>query len=135
MPKKSAKPKAAAPASPETAAPAPTITKAEAVRQALAAGKDSPSDGTGFIKSNYGIEITSQMFSSYKAQQKARDAKQSGGAPAAKRGRKPKAAVEGYLAPPPRKGESTLLDAMEAMKPLVASLGVEQVKRIAELLG
>ncbi len=30
---------------------------------------------------------------------------------------------------------SELLDAMEAMKPLVASLGKEQIKRIVDLLG
>ena len=32
-------------------------------------------------------------------------------------------------------GGSELLDAMEAMKPLVGSLGKEQVKRIVDLLG
>jgi hypothetical protein len=59
----------------------------------------------------------------------------------ARRCRKPKAApgqgVEGYLTPPPKPAQaavSDLLDAMEAMKPLVASLGKEQVKRI-DLLG
>ena len=39
--------------------------------------------------------------------------------------RKPKAAVEGYLAPPPKpvgEGEPDLLAAMEAMKPLVDAL-------------
>ena len=59
-----------------------------------------------------------------------------------KPGRKPKAApgqaVEGYLAPPPKPqasgGESDLLAAMEAMKPLVAALGADKVKRIADLL-
>ena len=35
-------------------------------------------------------------------------------------------------APPDGSG---LLDAMEAMRPLVASLGKEQVKRIVDLLG
>jgi hypothetical protein len=45
--------------------------------------------------------------------------------------------VEGYLAPPPKPGStggSESLDAMEAMKPLVAALGAERVKRIADLL-
>ena len=45
---------------------------------------------------------------------------------------------EGYVAPPekPRAvtGETDLLAAMEAMKPLVAALGAEKVKRIADLL-
>jgi hypothetical protein len=42
------------------------------------------------------------------------------------------------LAPPPKPaptGGSGLLDAMEAIKPLVASLGAEKVKRIGDLLG
>jgi hypothetical protein len=46
--------------------------------------------------------------------------------------------VEGYLAAPPAPKPargSNLLNAMEAMKPLVASFGKEQVKRIVELLG
>ena len=63
--------------------------------------------------------------------------------PAAKPGRKPKAApsqaVEGYLSAPPKQrgtgAEPDLLDAMEAMKPLVASLGADKVKRIVDLLG
>lgn len=59
--------------------------------------------------------------------------------PALKEGiESPEEAVEGYLAPPPQhpaSGETDLLDAMEAMKPLVASLGKEQVKRIVDLLG
>lgn len=61
----------------------------------------------------------------------------------AKPGRKPKAepsqALEGYLAPPskatPTDGQTELLAAVEAMKPLVAALGVDEVKKIAELLG
>jgi len=117
------------------------ISKAAAVRDALEQGEDSPEDGVAYIKKIHGIEMTRQMFSSYKAQQKARDAKKEA-APKGKPGRKPKAAaapaIEGYLAPPPKPappGGSDLLDAMEAMKPLIASLGKEQVHRIIDLLG
>lgn len=107
----------------------PAISKAEAVRQALSAGMDRPADGVEFIKAHYGIEIENQTFSTYKAQQKARAAK--------KEVAKPKAAVEGYLAPPKIEaaGDGDLLGAMEAMKPLVASLGADKVKRIVDLLG
>ena len=57
-----------------------------------------------------------------------------------KPGRKPKESlsqgVDGYLATPPQaaNGEADLLAAMEAMKPLVAALGADKVKRIADLL-
>jgi hypothetical protein len=53
MAKKAAKPKQAETEADETA---PTISKAEAVRQALAAGMETPADGTGFLKSTYGID-------------------------------------------------------------------------------
>jgi hypothetical protein len=95
----------------------------------MAAGMATPDDGVGFIKAQFGIELPKAMWSSYRAQQKARDAKKAGGT--SKR-------VEGYLAPPSRKsanGEGDLLAAMEAMKPLVESLGAEKVKRIVDLLG
>jgi hypothetical protein len=73
-------------------------------------------------------------FSAVKSQLKKREG---GAKPKGRSGRKPKAAVEGYLAPPPKvvpTGEGDLLDAMEAMKPLIASLGPEKVKRIVDLL-
>ena len=46
-------------------------------------------------------------------------------------------AVEGYLAPSKIDaiGDGDLLDALEKMKPLVASLGPDKVKRIVDLLG
>jgi hypothetical protein len=136
MAKKAAKAKSVATEAPATAN-APTISKAEAVRKALAAGMDGPPEGTAYLQREFGIEMTSQMWSSYKSQEKARAAKHPEGM-TGKPGRKPKAAIEGYLAPPPKSsasGDGDLLDAMEAMKPLVASLGKDQVKRIVDLLG
>jgi hypothetical protein len=112
------------------------ITKVEAVRRALAAGFEMPQEGTAYIRSEFGIELAPQHFSATKSQLKKRSL---GKSPKAKPGRRPKALVEGYLAPPPKKrlppDGSELLDAMEAMKPLVASLGKEQVKRIVDLIG
>ena len=126
--------KAAKPAPADALAPAApdqrTIKKAEAVRQAIAAGMDTPADGVAFIKAKFGIEMDTKTFSLNKSQQKARLAK---GTIKLKRGRKPK--VEGYLAPPAKaKGEGELLAALETMKPLVASLGADTVKRLADLL-
>ena len=54
------------------------ISKAAAVRDALEQGEESPEDGVSYIKKIHGIEMTWQTFSSYKAQQKARDAKKGG---------------------------------------------------------
>ena len=118
------------------------ISKAEAIRRVMADGIDNPSVGSQEIKKRFGIDVTPQHFSAARSQMKSRDAKKQETAPKGKPGRKPKEApsqaVEGYLAPPPKPtpaGGSELLDAMEAMKPLVASLGREQVKRIVDLLG
>lgn len=115
------------------------ISKAEAIRRVIADGIDNPSLGSQEIKKRFGIDVTPQHFSATKAQAKSRAGSKT---PKGKPGRKPKGApsqaVEGYLAPPPKPapaGGSELLDAMEAMKPLVASLGKEQVKRIVDLLG
>lgn len=108
------------------------ITKSEAVRRALADGVGQPGDGVAYIRDNFGLEISPTHFSAVKST----EGKKGEAAPKGKPGRKPKAAVDGYLAPPQPmpSGNSELLDAMEAMKPLVASLGKEQLHRIIELL-
>ena len=115
------------------------ITKSEAVRRALADGVDQPADGVAYIRDNFGLEISPTHFSAVKST----EGKKGEAAPKGKPGRKPKAAapvqaVEGYLAPPPKPRavdeETDLLAAMEAMKPLVAALGADKVKRIADLL-
>jgi hypothetical protein len=112
------------------------ITKSEAVRRALADGVDQPADGVAYVRDNFGLELSPTHFSAVKSTHLKKQQGES--APKGKPGRKPKAAVEGYLAPPPKPaadGETDLLAAMEAMKPLVASLGADKVKRIVDLLG
>jgi len=108
------------------------MSKAQAVRNALAEGVEEIGDIEGFVKSRYGIEIPRQMISAYKAMEKKRAEKATG-----KPGRKSRGAESSGSAPRARSGgsESELLDAMEAMKPLVDKLGAENVKRIVDLLG
>ncbi len=123
----------------ETAPPSDTMSKADACRAALAAGIDTAEKAQEFTRSKFGVEIKPTDFALYKSKGKKAEPPTAKGKP----GRKPKAApspaIEGYLAPPPAPnppGEQLdLLAAMEAMKPLVAALGVEKVKRIADLLG
>jgi hypothetical protein len=112
------------------------VSKSAAAREAIAQGIDSPEDAVAFIKQRFGIEMSKPHFSAVKSQLKKREAAGGSAAPKGRRGRKPKAAVEGYLAPPKvvPTGEGDLLEALEAMKPLVASLGAEKVKRIVDLL-
>lgn len=96
------------------------------MRQALAAGMEAPGDIAAFAESNFGVEILKMQASAYRALITSR-----GNRPA-RRGRPPKDASHPKIVPT---GEGHLLDALEAMKPLVASLGVEKVKRLAESLG
>jgi len=115
------------------------LSKADAIHRALAVGHEGPQEGTAYIRGEFGIEVAPQHFSAKKSHIKDKEgSKGLKGRP----GRKPKAAasqaVEGYLVPPPKPapaGGSELLHAMEALKPLVASLGKEQVKRIVDLRG
>jgi hypothetical protein len=109
------------------------VSKAQAVRAAIDAGMRAPTEGVAFVKTRYGIDVSKPHFSAIKSNYKKKAA-----GPKGQPGRKPKGTIEGYLAPPPKpalNGEPDLLDAMEAMKPLVASLGPDKVKRIVDLLG
>jgi hypothetical protein len=115
--------------SPEGQAGRGRITKSEAVRRALADGVDQPADGVAYIRDNFGLEMGPQHFSAVKS---AHLKKQ--GVPTVDT-RFREAAPEQAASSSPGNGEVDLLAAMEAMKPLVASLGKEQVKRIVELLG
>ena len=113
------------------------ITKSAAASEAIAQGIESPQKASAFIKERFGIDISPQHFSAVKSQIKKKEASS---APKAKRGPKPKSAeaAKDYLAPPPKNpasGEPDLLAVMEAMKPLVSSLGADKVKRIVALLG
>jgi len=115
--------------------PSPAVSKADMVRSALAAGMETPTDGLGFIKSKYGVDFPRPMWSSYRAQLRAQERKKA--LKGASRGRGPKAAAEGPATS--RRSASMrdgdLLDALEAMKPLVESLGAEKIKRLVDLLG
>jgi hypothetical protein len=120
--------------------PGAIISKAEAIRAALSAGKQSPGEIHDFVLSKFGHDIPKQMVSSYKAQEKARQAKKSDVSPKAKPGRKPKAAApvrNGYVAPPEKPkaaGSPDVLLALEGVKELMATYGADKVRRIVDLL-
>jgi hypothetical protein len=60
-------PDTAPPSSPGSE-PEPPITKTEAIRRAMAAGKDVPSSGVPWIRDTFGIKVSDQMFSTVKSQ-------------------------------------------------------------------
>ncbi len=111
-----------------------TMSKAGAARAALADGVVVPKEASIYIKRKFGIDISPQQFSAEKSRLKLR----SGGFnPLSNQGPSGKG-LDGYLAPPSKRsapGEADLLMALEAMKPLIAQLGTEKVKRMVDLLG
>lgn len=107
--------------------PAVKMTKADAVRAAVADGADNPTEGTAYIKAKFNLDITPQQFSTYKALDKKRSGKP------ARQGRQPKAAV---IAPSAlATGPVGLAIQVESIKTLVEALGDEQVVSIARLFG
>src|SRR5688572_15567038 len=105
-------------------APAGKITQKEAVKQALAAGKDSPSDGVIYVKEQFGITLNNGAFSTLKTQLK----KAAGGKTGAKRGR-PKGGVNPVGISHPVKSSSNgvpnVATSIEALKVLCDQLGVD----------
>src|SRR3954447_25866786 len=68
-----------------------TVSKADAVRAALAAGIDTSPEAVAFIKQRFGIEMAKQHFSAQKSQIKRRE-RESEEVVKPEQGRKPKAA-------------------------------------------
>ena len=97
-----------------------------------------------YIKDKFGIDINPQYFSGIKSRTKAAggETKKADPAPKGKPGRKPKAvapvaakAPATAKATPASNGELDLLESLETLKPLIASMGAEKVKRLVDLLG
>lgn len=113
------------------------ISKAAAVRDALEQGEESPDDGVAYIKRIHGIEISKQMFSSYKTKEKSRlSENQQSAAPKGKPGRKPREVAEpGQVTPAPKSAPATgdMIDDLVAVKQLVQKLGADQVRKIVGL--
>lgn len=96
------------------------MTKADAVRAAIADGADSPADGVAYIKSKFGIDITPQHFSSYKSQQRAKAGKAPG-----RRGRKP-----GAVAVPRATANGNPADLARQIKGLIGQYGAVAVNEM-----
>lgn len=98
----------------------PTLSKADAVRAALAAGYDNPADGVAWIKGTHGLDVTNQAFSSYKmAEKKKREG--AGGSKAVRVGR------------PSKNGHGDVLDVARQVKQLVDAHGADVVRECLKL--
>jgi hypothetical protein len=114
-------------------APAEKISKADAVRAAMAEGNDTPEEGVAFISKRFGVEVTRQQFSSYKSQEKARQQKKGGQEENGQQGKRAVEAPVAEVVPAPRNGTPDVAESIQAIKSLVDTLGVDQVKQIAEI--
>ena len=129
-----AKSKAAeAPAEP-AAAPEKKITQREAVRQALAAGKELPPDGVKFVKDTFNIQLNNQSFSTLKSQIK----KAAEGDATPKKPGRPAGSANVAVAHKPAvsapTGKATNpAELAQAVKELVAAHGAETVKAMADV--
>jgi hypothetical protein len=112
---------------PETT-PTEKITQREAVRLALAAGKEQPAEGVKFVKENFGRTLSNQAFSTLKSQLK------SGGRKPAKPQPKP-TAVSPATATPSANGKyrGDAVDLARAVKLLVQQHGAEAVSEMAKV--
>jgi hypothetical protein len=108
----------------------PSISKAAAVRAALADGLDRLDDIAAYVKAKHGHDIPKPQISAYKTQSKAKTA---GTAPKPVAEKKAKPAAP-QVAKHGGGGETDLITAMEAMKPYVKVHGAERLKRIIDLL-
>ena len=105
------------------------VTKSEAARVAIREGYDTPKKAVAFIKNRFGLDMNPQHFSAVKSI----EAKKSG--LTRKRGRKPAGDSPSWSSPAiPPNGSADLLEAIQTVKTLVASLGADKVKRIVDLL-
>ena len=108
------------------------MTKSDAVKKALEAGKDKPTDGVNWIKAELGMDVTTQQFSTYKSNLKAEGGTSSGGR---KKGGRRKAAAAGTTVNNGlvAAGGIDVLDAMIAVKELCRRFGTEKVKKVVGL--
>lgn len=120
---KSEKPEVSSPVEPEGG-----MNKTEAARQALLAGKESPVEAVAFIRQRFAIEMSPQHFSATKSLIRKKERETT---PPVTARRTPVRQEDAR----PNNGDTGVMEAMEAIKPLIATLGAEKVKRIVDLLG
>lgn len=102
------------------ATPAITISKADAVRKALALGLEKPADIGDYLRREYGLEMANNTISTYKSQIRSKGQKG---------GRKKNEVAQ---QPAPRELNSTL-EAAREVKALVERWGADTVRGLTDL--
>src|SRR5206468_1818357 len=100
---------------------ADAISKTEAVRRALAAGKATAAEGVPWVKGQFGLDLTPNHFNTIKSTLgKGQGGGQKGGAG------KPK--------PAPKAGEPDAVQAVRAVKEVMDKFGADTVRGLVDLL-
>ncbi len=112
--------------------PEPTMSKAAAAKAALEAGIDSPKDAVEFALKKFGVEIKGADFSAVKSRYKSKDALSTGkrGSPATA----PKATATPKVAPNPQNASGDILEGLQTLKSLIGQYGVDQVRKMVDVL-
>jgi hypothetical protein len=112
-------------------APTEKITQKEAVRRALAAGKDSPSEGVVYVREQFGIALKdNQAFSTLKSQIN----KAAGATGTGKRGRPPAPATVPAAARSTNAKAASSAELARAVKGLIATYGAGEVAAMVTVL-
>jgi hypothetical protein len=106
-----------------------TVSKTEAVRQAIAAGSELPSDGVAWIKEHYGFVMTKAHFSAAKTKLRAE-----GGSAAVKKAPPTESAIIRHIEKiEADTGYKLTVEDMRIVKALVERVGAEQTREMIEL--
>ena len=111
------------------------ITQKEAVKQAIAAGKDQPKDGVAYVKETFGMELSTGGFSTLKTQLKS-----AGKTPGKKKRGRPAGVSTSAPTPAPKKASmnghmANPADLARGVKSLVEQFGAAAVTDMAKVFG
>ena len=112
------------------------MSKAEAARQAIASGYAGPQEGSAYIKQAFGMDVSPQHFSAIKSNMKKSSGTKTApkSQPSAKRGRPVGSGLAHHPTPAKSTDSFDVLLTLEALKPLLAEHGAENLKRMVDLL-
>lgn len=128
-------------------APAAPVKKIDMIRAALNAGHEVPAAAVAWIRDTYGVDMKTTQFSSAKSQMRMREASDRGRVRAPRRSRvgDVPAVVRDLVPRPPgaparvERPESTattgLASDIETLRTMIARHGVDEVRRLVEVLG
>jgi hypothetical protein len=115
---------------PEASAAAPKMKKSDAMREAIKRGIAKPQAASEFIKSEFGLDVTPQVFSSFKS-----ISKKKGDTPSTVRVRRARQAAE-VVATPNGHAVATggAVDLAKQLKNLVTRYGADEVSGMLAVL-